>query len=157
MSFFHFLSRDLVCMSLSLKQNEPHQLHSSPPHLCVVESKAAYLPEISPDYWWRQKGQEGEEEGEEISVLSDGKHAPAISLTEHVCAHVLIIKARYTRTLAFMIVFQETNKCFFNSKSPSHWTLKITCQVISSMCPLSCFWYCIHFASNMSFILHLWN
>lgn len=50
----------------------------TPPHLqWVVESKAAYLPEISPDYRWSEKWEEIEEAGEGISVLSVGKHASA--------------------------------------------------------------------------------
>lgn len=88
---------------------------------------------------------DGERKGrrEGISVLSDGKHTPARQKTERVCAlHVLRIP--YTKasiTCACVASNMSNMNVFLGSESRSPWTLKITCQVTSSMCPPYCCWY----------------
>lgn len=102
----------------------------------IVESRAAYQPEISPDYCWRHKG-------EEVYVLSD---APSCSF-HHTCAYVQIMRSllqllHCNTTWSARLWLNFMHVCL-DSKNLSRWTLRITCLVSSSMCPPYCCWYCI--------------
>lgn len=67
------------------------------------------------------------------------------------CAERVRSVHRLLRALTHIRVCVSVSVCFSNnlhvfpdSESQNPWTLRITCQVISSMSPPCYYWYCIH-------------